>query len=82
MERPRFNLIYTIVVFLFFGAGIILVILSYTILRGNSYVLFVSFGVIGVGIILLTMRSSYKHTAPTASEEEESKDEGLKMRDR
>ena len=82
MERPRFNLIYTIVIFLFFEAGIILIILSYTVLSGNSYILFVSFGVIGVGIILLTMRSSYKHTAPTASEEEENKDEGLKMRDR
>ena len=83
MERPRFNLFYTILVFIFIGAGIILVILSYTALCGNGYILFVSFGVIGVGIILLTMRSSYRHTAPTTSEEEDkSKDEGLKMRDR
>ena len=84
MERPRFNLIYTIVVFLFIGAGVILVILSYTALRGNEYMLFVALGVLGVGIILLTMRSTYKQSAPSTSEEEEEeeKDEGLKMRNR
>ncbi len=83
MERPRFKIIYTIVVFLFIGAGVILVILSYTALSGNGYILFVALGVLGIGIIMLTMRSTYKHSAPsTSEEEEEDKDEGLKMRDR
>ena len=83
MERPRFNLIYTIVVFLFIGAGVILGILSYTVLSGNGYMFYIALGVLGIGIILITMRSSYKQSAPTTSEEsEEDKDEGLKMRNR
>jgi hypothetical protein len=84
MERPRFNLIYTIAVFLFIGTGVILVILSYTALSGNEYILFIALGVLGLGIILLTMRSTYKQSTPSTTEEEEEKDkdEGLKMRDR
>ena len=82
MERPRFNLIYTVVIFLFIGAGVILVILAYTALSGTNYILIVALGILGLGIILLTMRSSYKHSVPSESEEEEDKDEGLKMRDR
>ena len=82
MERPRFKLIYTIVVFLFIGAGVVLAILAYTALSGTNYILIVALGILGIGIILLTMRSSYKHSAPSASEEEEDKHEGLKMRER
>ncbi|MCE7742195.1 MAG: hypothetical protein GOP50_07020 [Candidatus Heimdallarchaeota archaeon] len=80
MERPRFRLFYSIAVYTIFGAGIILLILSYSIWDGNPYVLFSALGILGVGIILLTMKSSRKHSAPP--EEEEKEEDTLQMRAR
>ncbi|MHA1955272.1 MAG: hypothetical protein ACXAAM_05190 [Candidatus Heimdallarchaeaceae archaeon] len=80
-QRKYFNLIYSIVVYVLFGVGVILIILSYSILQ-EGYTIFIAFGVLGLAIILFTMRSSFKHSAPQPSEEKEEKDEGLKMRDR
>ena len=82
MQRPYFNLFYTFLVITLFSAGIILLILSYSVLSDTPSILFVSLGVIGLAIILLTMRSSYKNTAPKAEEEKEKDDNGLKMRSR
>lgn len=82
MQRPYFNLFYTFLVITLFSIGIILLILSYSVLSDMPSMLFVSLGVIGLGIILLTMRSSYKNTAPKAEQEEEKDDNGLKMRNR
>ncbi|MCG3216162.1 MAG: hypothetical protein KAS63_05570 [Candidatus Heimdallarchaeota archaeon] len=83
MQRPRFNLFYTMMVIVLFSAGIILLILSYSIFSDIPSLLFVSLGVLGLGIILLTMRSSYKKTAPSVEEEEEAKtDDSLRMRNR
>lgn len=80
MERPKFRLFYSIGVYSIFGIGIILLILSYSIWEGNIYVLFSSLGILGVGIILLTMRSSRKHSAPP--EKEEKDNDSLQMRTR
>ena len=80
MERPKFRLFYSIAVYALFSVGIILLILSYSVWDSNMYVLFGALGIIGVGIILLTMRSSRKHSAPPP---EEKKDEDtLQMRTR
>ncbi|MHA1199035.1 MAG: hypothetical protein ACTSQF_06765 [Candidatus Heimdallarchaeaceae archaeon] len=81
MERPRFRLFYSITVYTLFSAGIILLILSYSILDGNPYALFSALGILGVAIVLLTMRSSRKHSAP-AQEEEEKDEDTLQMRAR
>ncbi|MCG3220663.1 MAG: hypothetical protein H7641_04720 [Candidatus Heimdallarchaeota archaeon] len=80
-QRKYFNLIYSIVVYVLFAVGVILIILSYTILQ-EGFAIFIAFGVLGLAIILFTMRSSFRHSAPQPSEEKEEKDEGLKMRDR
>jgi len=80
-QRKYFNLIYSIVVYVLFGVGVILIILSYSILQ-EGYTIFIAFGVLGLAIILFTMRSSFRHSAPQPTEEKEEKDEGLKMRDR
>ncbi len=80
MERPRFRLIYSIVVYSFFGVGILLLILSYSIWSDYPYTLFIALGILGVGIILLTMRSSRKHSAPPPEEEEDT--DTLQMRTR
>lgn len=81
MERPRFRLFYQIVVYTILGAGVILLVLYYTIWQDQAVALFSSLGVLGVGIILFTMRSTRKHSAPP--EEEEEKDEDtLQMRTR
>ena len=83
MQRPYFNMFYTFLVITLFSIGVILLILSYSVLSDMPSMLFVSLGVIGLAVILLTMRSSYKNTAPQAEEEEEKKeDTGLKMRNR
>ena len=84
MQRPYFNMFYTFLVITLFSVGIILFILSYSVLSDVPSMLFVSLGVIGFAVILLTMRSSYKNTAPQAQEEEEEKkeDSGLRMRNR
>ena len=80
-QRKYFNLIYSLVVYTLFAIGVILIILSYSILQ-DTYVIFISFGVLGLAIILFTMRSTFRHSAPQPPEEKEEKDEGLKMRDR
>ena len=80
-QRKYFNLIYSIVVYVLFAVGVILIILSYTVLQ-EGFAIFIAFGVLGLAIILFTMRSSFRHSAPQPSEEKEEKDEGLKMRDR
>ena len=82
MQRPYFNMAYTFLVITLFSVGVILLILSYSVLSDVPSILFVSLGVIGLAIILLTMRSSYKNTAPQAQEEEKKDDNGLKMRNR
>ena len=82
MQRPYFNMVYTFLVITLFSVGVILLILSYSVLSDVPSILFVSLGVIGLAIILLTMRSSYKNTAPQAQEEEKKDDNGLKMRNR
>ena len=80
-ERKGFNLIYSSVVYILFAVGVLLIILSYSVVE-NQYVIFIAFGVLGLAIILFTMRSSFRHSAPRPSEEKEDKDEGLKMRER
>jgi intracellular septation protein A len=80
-QRKYFNLIYSSVVYVLFAVGVILIILSYSVLQ-EGYAIFIAFGVLGLAIILFTMRSSFRHSAPQPSEEEEEKDEGLKMRQR
>ena len=80
MERPRFRLFYSIAVYTIFSVGIILLILSYSIWEGNPYVMFGALGILGVGIILMTMRSSRKHSAPP--KEEEKDEDTLQMRTR
>ncbi|MCE7739544.1 MAG: hypothetical protein KAU62_09705 [Candidatus Heimdallarchaeota archaeon] len=84
MQRPKFKLFYTMAVISFFSLGIILLILSYSIWADNSYVMFIALGVLGVGIILLTMRSSHRGSAPSSDkqEEEEKDKDTLKMRTR
>lgn len=82
MQRPYFNLFYTFLIIILFSVGIVLLILSYSVLSDVPSILFVSLGVIGLGIVLLTMRSSYKNTAPAAQQEEEKDENGLKMRNR
>ena len=82
MERPKFRLFYSISVYVLFSAGVLLLILSYSVeaLRDNPFILFTSLGILGLGIVLMTMRSSRKHSAPP---EEEKKDEDtLQMRTR
>ena len=76
--RPYFNMFYTFLIITLFSVGIILLILSYSVLSDVPSILFVSLGVIGVAIVLLTMRSSYKNTAPQAEEEEKKDDNGLR----
>ena len=66
----------------FFSLGIILLILSYSIWADSSYALFIALGVLGVGVILLTMRSSYKSSAPADQEEQEKDKDTLQMRGR
>jgi FtsH-binding integral membrane protein len=80
-ERKYFNLIYSIVVYTLFAIGVILIILSYSVLQ-QGYAIFIAFGVLGLAIILFTMRSSFRHSAPQPSEEKEEEDDGLKMRTR
>ena len=83
MRRPKFNLIYTILIISFFSLGIILLILSYSIWQDYGFTIFIALGVLGVGIILLAMRSSYKSTVPEKEKEEKKKeDKGLQMRNR
>ena len=85
MQRPKIKLLYTMAVIGFFSLGIILLILSYSIWDENSYAMFIALGILGVGIILLTMRSSHRGSSPTSDkqEEEEEKDKDtLKMRTR
>jgi len=82
MQRPKFKFIYTMAIIAFFSLGIILLILSYSIWSENSYALFIALGVLGVGVIMLTMRSSYKNTAPAAEKEEEKDKDTLQMRSR
>ncbi|MHA1222166.1 MAG: hypothetical protein ACTSSG_03575 [Candidatus Heimdallarchaeaceae archaeon] len=81
MQRPRFNLIYSIIVTVLFATAIILIILSYSI-ESLGFVLFIALGILGVGIVLLTMRSSYKHTAPAEEEKKREDDDSIKMRNR
>jgi hypothetical protein len=80
MERPKFRLFYSIAVYTLFSVGILLLILSYSIWNGNPYVLFSSLGILGVGIIMMTMRSSRKHSAPPPEEEKD--EDTLQMRTR
>jgi intracellular septation protein A len=80
-QRKYFNLIYSLVVYTLFAIGVILIILSYSILK-DTVVIFIAFGVLGLAIILFTMRSSFRHSAPQPSEEPEDKDESLQMRSR
>lgn len=85
MQRPKFKLFYTMAVISFFSLGIILLILSYSIWKNNSYVMFIALGVLGVGIILLTMRSSHRGSSPSSDKQEEEKEKDkdtLKMRTR
>ncbi len=82
MQRPKFKLFYTMAIIAFFSLGIILLILSYSIWADSSYALFIALGVLGVGVIMLTMRSSYKSTAPAAEKEEEKDKDTLQMRSR
>jgi len=84
MQRPKFKLLYTMAVIGFFSLGIILLILSYSIWVDNSYAMFIALGILGVGIILLTMRSSHRGSAPSSDEQEEEKKDKdtLKMRTR
>ena len=81
MERPKFRMFYSIMVYATFSVGIILLILFYSIWEGKIYVLFSALGILGVGIILMTMKSSRKHSAPPPEEEEKDKDT-LQMRSR
>ncbi len=81
MERPKFRLFYSIMVYTTFSVGIILLILSYSIWEGNIYVMFSALGILGVGIILMTMKSSRKHSAPPEEEKEKDTDT-LQMRAR
>ena len=84
MERPKFRLIYSIVVYTFFSAGVLLLILGYTDIwpseTAQQVATFTSFGVLGIGIVLLTMRSSRKHSAPQPEEEKD--EDTLQMRTR
>ena len=80
-QRKYFNLIYSLVVYTLFAVGVILIILSYSILS-EGVTIFIAFGVLGLAIILFTMRSSFRHSAPQPSEDTEDKDEGLQMRNR
>jgi len=86
MERPKFRIFYSITVYALFSIGILIIILAYTVFvdaegNANPFALFGGLGVLGVGIILMTMRSSRKHSAPP--EEEKEKDEDtLQMRTR
>jgi pilus assembly protein TadC len=85
MQRPKFKLFYTMAVLGFFSLGIILLILSYSIWADKSYAMFIALGVLGVGIILLTMRSSHRGSAPSSDKQEEEKEKDkdtLKMRTR
>ncbi len=80
MERPRFRLFYQIINYTILAVGVVLLVLYYTIWKDQIIALFSSLGVLGVGIILLTMRSSRKHSAPP--EEEEKDEDTLQMRTR
>lgn len=82
MERPKFKMFYTFAVITFFGLGIILLILSMTIWSEIGYLLFISLGILGVGIVLLTMRSSYSTSAQEKKQEEEKDPDSLQMRTR
>lgn len=82
MQRPKFKIFYIMLIISFFSLGIILLILSYSIWADSSYALFIALGVLGVGVILLTMRSSYKSSAPADQEEQEKDKDTLQMRGR
>jgi len=77
MERPRVKMLYTFAVITFFSVGIILLILSYSV-WDDPYSMFVALGILGLGIILLTMRSSQRHSKP--QKEEEKDEDTLQMR--
>jgi len=82
-QRKYFNLIYSLVVYTLFAIGVLLIILSYSNVFQQGYAIFIAFGVLGLAIILFTMRSSFRHSAPQPSEEkEEEEDDSLKMRAR
>jgi len=87
MERPKFRLFYQITMYLLFSAGIILLVLTYSLpqFRENTnlqtYVMFGALGILGLGIILMTMRSSRKHSSPPEEEKEKDTDT-LQMRTR
>ena len=83
-QRRSFNIIYNVVMYSLFAIGVGFIVLSSTNVLGDaSWPFLVSLGIIGLAIVLFTMRSSFRATAPLDTEEEkEEKDEGLKMRER
>jgi hypothetical protein len=82
MERPKFRLAYTMGIITFFSIGIILLILYYSVWNEYGYTLFIALGVLGLGVIMLTMRSSYRSTSPAADEKEQKDEDTLQMRSR
>ena len=83
-QRKRFNLIYTIVTATLFVIGGSLIII-FQIFVANQYGFFAGLGIMGLSIILFTSRTTFKHSAPqTTSDEDEGEkdDKGLQMRRR
>ena len=79
-EKPVFKTIYTIAMFSFFIVGFLLLLLSRE--AGIDILFIIGVLLIGLGIVLLTQRSTYKQTAPVNLTSEEKEEDRLSLRHR
>ncbi len=80
VENKKANFVYNLVFYIAILAGLILFIVSQSI--ASSTLLFVSFGVLGLGIVLLVQKHVYKQSSSVNKPETSKSDDSIQLRRR